>query len=154
MAKNLLEINNLDLTIRSNQRTLKILNSINLNIQSGKITGLVGHSGSGKTMIARFILGLLPKNAKVKSGEILYNLKSIINKRHQLRGNKIAVVFQDPLGSMNPLYTVSQHFTIILKNRYSFNKDTITEHTKKCLNDVELINVPGILDKYLSLIHI
>tara|TARA_B110001454_G_scaffold33323_1_gene32664 strand:- start:6683 stop:8239 length:1557 start_codon:yes stop_codon:yes gene_type:complete len=148
MAKNLLEINNLDLTIRSDQRTLKILNSINLNIQSGKITGLVGHSGSGKTMIARFILGLLPKNAKVKSGEILYNLKSIINKRHQLRGNKIAVVFQDPLGSMNPLYTVSQHFTIILKNRYSFNKDTITEHTKKCLNDVELINVPGILDKY------
>ena len=144
MQKSLLNIKNFSLNIESDKGLERILSSINLDIKEGEITGLVGQTGSGKTMISRLILDLLPSGARIENGDILYNSNSILDKRKKIRGNEIAIIFQDPTGSMNPLYTVSQHFNFILKNRFNYTQKDINHIIKKCLKDVSLINIAGI----------
>ena len=148
MQKSLLNIKSFSLNIESDKGLERILSSINLDIKEGEITGLVGQTGSGKTMISRLILDLLPSGARIENGDILYNSNSILDKRKKIRGNEIAIIFQDPTGSMNPLYTVSQHFNFILKNRFNYTQKDINHIIKKCLKDVALINIAGITKKY------
>lgn len=102
----LLEIKNLNLFFGENQA----LYDINLKFDIGKIHTLAGESGCGKTMTAMSILRLLPKSAIIKSGEIIFEGNNLLynseKQMQKLRGNKIALIPQDPMTSLNPLYTI------------------------------------------------
>jgi oligopeptide/dipeptide ABC transporter ATP-binding protein len=104
--KNILEIKNLNLFFGENQA----LYDISFQLTKGKTHALVGESGCGKTMTAMSIIKLLPKSAVIKSGEIIFEGQNILNYKERelrdLRGNKIALIPQDPMTSLNPLYTI------------------------------------------------
>ena len=117
--ENILEIKNLDLFFKSDDKEYQALYNINLSLEKGKIHSIVGESGCGKTMTAMSVLRLLPKNAFIKSGEILFNGNNLLNytnsQMRELRGNKIALIPQDPMTSLNPLYTVGNQLIEAIK---------------------------------------
>ena len=106
----ILEIKNLDLFFKGEERDYQALYDVNLSFEKGKMHSIVGESGCGKTMTAMSILRLLPKRAYIKSGEIFFNGENLLeykeSQMRDLRGNKIALIPQDPMTSLNPLYTV------------------------------------------------
>lgn len=108
--ENILEIKNLDLFFRGETCDYQALYDINLNFERGKLHSIVGESGCGKTMTVMSIMGLIPKTAYIKKGEILFNGENLLNYKpsqmREIRGNKIALIPQDPMTSLNPLYTV------------------------------------------------
>ena len=111
MDDNILEISNLVVQYTSDGNTIHALNGINLKVKRGETIGLVGETGAGKTTIAKSILRILQTPpAKICSGEIMFegqNLMSLSEKEMQkIRGNKIAMIFQDPMTALNPVKKV------------------------------------------------
>ena len=118
----LLEIKNYSMSFRCESGIYNALNNISLSIEPKSMVALVGESGCGKSMTAMSILRLLPKNAVVNSGEIIFdgiNLLTLKNSEmNKVRGNKIALIPQDPMTSLNPLYTIgNQLLEVILKDK-------------------------------------
>lgn len=106
----LLKINNLNLGFEIEDNFYSAVKDFSFELQKGSIHSIIGESGSGKTMSVMSIIKLLPKNAKITSGEILYNGVNLLNlsekEINKIRGKKIALVPQDPMTSLNPLYTI------------------------------------------------
>ncbi len=116
----LIRITDLSVEYRTGGATAKALNKLNLTINKGEALGLVGESGAGKTTTALSILQLLPKDVGfVTNGEILYHGESILKKSEKemtnIRGAKISMVFQNPLTSLNPVFTVGEQITMVLR---------------------------------------
>ena len=116
---NILEIKNLNLAFNLQGRDFQALYDINLNLEKGKTLAIVGESGCGKTMSAMSVIRLLPNSAKILSGEILYNGEDLLSlpekKMQKIRGKEIAYIPQDPMTSLNPLYSVGNQIKEILE---------------------------------------
>lgn len=106
----LLEIRHLNVEIQTRRHTLTALNDVNVSIARGEILGMVGESGAGKSMLGNAVIGLLPDNVSVRSGQILLEGKDIVRlsaqERNALRGAKIGAIFQDPLTSLDSLMSI------------------------------------------------
>ncbi len=96
-----------------------VLEKVSLDIAPGEVVGLVGESGSGKTVLSHSILGLLPPNGRVTSGSILWQGRELQNLSEKqlrpIRGKEIAMIFQDPQASLNPVYPVGRQIEWVLK---------------------------------------
>ena len=119
-----LDIKNLNLSFRLEQGIFPALYDVSLSLKKGEIHALVGESGCGKSMTAMSIIKLLPKNAVITSGEIFYkdvNILDLSNKEMQkIRGSEIALIPQDPMTSLNPLYTIGNQLSeVISKDKSS-----------------------------------
>ena len=106
----LLTVNNLTLGFRKQHEINTVLHNITFSVFPNEILGIVGESGSGKSVTNLAVLGLLPKrNTDIKSGEILFEGKSLLTKNEKelqkIRGNEISMIFQEPMTSLNPVYT-------------------------------------------------
>ena len=136
---NLLSIKNLTINFKENQN---VVDNVSIEIPKGKTVAIVGESGSGKTLSALSILKLLPTNAIIENGSIIFNDKDLLklpqNKIEKIRGNKISTIFQEPMSSLNPLHKIDKQI-----------KEIITTHNNK-VNSEELNQF--VLK--LSLIHI
>ncbi len=126
MDKNLLEIRDLAVEYHTDDAMIYAVNSINLTIRKGETVGLVGETGAGKTTIAKSILRILPTPpAKLVSGEIFFEGEDLVKlserDMRKIRGNKIAMIFQDPMTALNPIETVGFQIaeTIKLHNNVS-----------------------------------
>ncbi|KQR63294.1 ABC transporter ATP-binding protein [Acidovorax sp. Leaf160] len=108
----LLEVQNLVVEFPNRRGTLRALDDISFSIAPGEILGVVGESGAGKSLTGASIIGLLEPPGRIASGQILLEGERIDNlpahKMRQVRGRRIGAIFQDPLTSLNPLYTVGQ----------------------------------------------
>lgn len=108
----LLEVHNLVVEFPGRRGTLRALDNVSFSIAPGEILGVVGESGAGKSLTGASIIGLLEPPGRVASGQIVLQGQRIDNLLHEqmrhIRGRKIGAIFQDPLTSLNPLYTVGQ----------------------------------------------
>ena len=123
MSEAILEIKNLWVIYKTDLETVAAVNGIDLRIDKGKTMGLVGETGAGKTTTALSILRLLPSNTgRILKGSIAFDGKDILEmdeaRIHAIRGDKIAMVFQDPMTSLNPVMTVGEQIAeaILLHN--------------------------------------
>ncbi|RTZ41543.1 ABC transporter ATP-binding protein [Candidimonas sp. SYP-B2681] len=111
----LLEVRNLNVEFPSRRGTLKALQDVSFSIAQGEILGVVGESGAGKSLTGASIIGLLDPPGRISGGEIRLNGKRIDNlpddQMRRLRGREIGAIFQDPLTSLNPLYSIGQQLT-------------------------------------------
>lgn len=112
--ENILEIENLSVHFPINIGTVQAVNRVNLKLRQGEVMGLVGESGCGKSTLGFSILRLLRPPGRIVDGKILYHGQDIIRmNKHELlslRGKRIAMIFQDPLTSLNPLFRIDQQF--------------------------------------------
>ncbi len=123
MAEINLEVKHLQVTFRTGGGTLQAVRDISFSLERGRTLAIVGESGSGKSVTSKAILGILPGNAAVTGGEILFAGQDLLKLSEKalcrLRGDKLAMIFQDPLSCLNPILPVGKQITevILLKNR-------------------------------------
>lgn len=106
----LLEVNDLHTSFFTPAGEVKAVNGVSFNLDRGKVLGIVGESGSGKSVTAYSIMQILEKTGKIVSGSIKYDGQELVgigeNGMKNIRGNKISIIFQDPMTSLNPTYTI------------------------------------------------
>ncbi len=114
---------------------------VSFELEKGKMHALVGESGCGKTISAMSILQLLPKTAKITDGKIIFNGEDLLdnNKMQKVRGAKIALIPQDPMTSLNPLYTVGNQLLEVIKIHQGLKGD---EAYKKAVQALEEVQIP------------
>ena len=121
MAK--LEVKNLTISFRTNNGAVRAVRDISFDLNEGETLAIAGESGSGKSVSARAIMGILAGNAMVDNGEIIYDGRDLLKideeDFHTLRGHKLAMVFQDPLSALNPIMKIGKQLTeaMILNNK-------------------------------------
>ena len=124
MAKKL-QVNNLSISFRTVSGKVQAVRGINLDLEQGETLAIVGESGSGKSVTSKAILGILAGNSIIEGGEIMYDGKDLLKipeeEFHKIRGDKIAMIFQDPLSSLNPIVRIGKQLTeaMLLKNKLS-----------------------------------
>lgn len=149
---NVLEIKNYTMSFKLNDGIYTLLNNISLEIPSNSMIALVGESGCGKSMTIMSILKLLPKNAIVSCGEIIFNNQDLLKLNdtqiRQIRGTDIALIPQDPMTSLNPLYTIrNQLFEIINKN-HNYSHEDMEKRAIEVLDIVKMSKAKNILSMY------
>jgi len=149
-----LEVKNLNLGFETEAGFRQALYDVSFSLEKGKIHALVGESGCGKTMSAMSILKLLPKTAIITSGEIIFDGKNILtlpkSDLEKIRGAKIALIPQDPMTSLNPLYTIGdQLLEVIHKHQGLKGKDA----EKKAVEALELVQIPSAAERLKSYPH-
>ena len=131
----LLEIKDLRLDFHTYRGRVKALNSVNLKLYKGEILSLVGESGCGKSVTALTIINLLPENAKILGGQILFNRENLLQKSKEkmrvIRSKEIASVFQDPMTFLNPVLTIGTQLEETFKLDAKALKQAVTAQKTK-----------------------
>lgn len=147
----ILEVKNLNLGFNCECGFRQALFDVSFSLEKGKMHALVGESGCGKTISAMSILQLLPKTAKITGGEIFFKGENILNKNIQnLRGAKIALIPQDPMTSLNPLYTIGNQLLEVIKIHQGLKGD---EAFKKAVQALEDVQIPCAKDRMNAYPH-
>ena len=148
----MLEVKNLNLGFNLESGFCQALYDVSFSLEKGEMHALVGESGCGKTISAMSILQLLPKTAKITSGEILYNGENLIEKKdiYKLRGSKIALIPQDPMTSLNPLYTIGNQLLEVIKIHQNLKGD---EAYKKAVEALDAVQIPCAAERMKSYPH-
>jgi len=148
----LLEVKNLVVEFPGRHGTLRALDDISFSIASGEILGVVGESGAGKSLTGAAIIGLLEAPGRIASGEIWLEGGRIDNldfeaMRH-IRGKRIGAIFQDPLTSLNPLYTVGRQLTETIRAHLPVSAREARERAISLLNDTGIPGAQARIDHY------
>ncbi|WP_311370436.1 ABC transporter ATP-binding protein [Anaerococcus hydrogenalis] len=150
--KNLLEINKLHTYFKTRRGLIKAVNGVSCTIEEGKTLGLVGESGSGKSQTAMSILQLFEPNQKIYDGEIIFDGKKISDyKRSQMekiRGNDISMIFQEPMSSLNPVFTVEKQISEVLILHKKMNKKEAAKRVEELLAQVKIPNPHVVAKQY------
>ncbi len=153
-AKNetILEVKNLSVYFETLDKRIDILKSVNLYVKKGEVVGIVGESGSGKSTLAQTIVGVLDSPpAFIGSGEIIFDNEKIIpfNRKFNFRGKGINMVFQEPIISLNPVYTVRRQIEEAMDIAgYEKNKVHREEIMEKILRELMIRDVERVLNSY------
>lgn len=142
MGKTLVDIKNLRLSFFTPAGEVKALNDISIKMEEGDVLGIVGESGSGKSVTAYSLMGLVPYPGRIIGGTIDFNGHRINEMTEEqlrdIRGNEVSVIFQDPMTSLNPVYTIgNQIMEVILLH-------TDKDKKQACERAVELLTLVGI----------
>ncbi len=139
--KKLLEINDLKVTFSTHLGNVQAVRGISMDINEGEAVGIVGESGSGKSVTMMSILGLLGSNCNI-SGNIIFNDKNLSKlpekEMEKIRGNEIAMIFQDPMTSLNPVFSVGFQLTEPIKKHKHMNKN---ESFKRAIGLLDLVGI-------------
>jgi len=134
MAKVKLSVKNLNVSFRTPQGFVRAVRDINFDLYEGETLAVVGESGSGKSVTSRAIMGILEGNSIIDSGKIIYENEDLIKIReedfHKLRGNKLGMIFQDPLSSLNPIMKIGKQITegMIVNGKHLKNRKKALAH--------------------------
>lgn len=140
-----LSIDNLKVDYVTDDGIVHALNGVSLELMQGETLGLVGETGAGKTTMAKCIMGILPKRTgKIRSGEITFEEKNLLKcsekELQSIRGAQIAMIFQDPMTSLNPVLTVGEQIAEAVENHERCGKARAMERAEEML---ELVGIPA-----------
>ncbi|WP_332396150.1 ABC transporter ATP-binding protein [Vibrio metschnikovii] len=148
----LLEVNNLRIEYPSRHGVHVAVKSLTLDIQRGEIVGVVGESGAGKSTVGNAIIDLLSPPGTVAGGEVFLNGEKIsglsIEKMRQVRGSKIGFIFQDPMTSLNPLFTVEQQLTETIHANMKVSNEQAYQRALALMNQVGIPQPENRLKQY------
>ena len=148
----LVEIKNLSIRFPEGNSTFEAVKGISFSIGKGEIVGVVGESGSGKSMSALALMGLLPKDAEIASGSLCFQGEDLVTmkpeKRRQLCGSKMAMVFQEPMTAMDPLMRIGPQVEEALAVHTQLTKEQRRARALEALRDVDLPAPEEIYRKY------
>ncbi|SJZ34695.1 peptide/nickel transport system ATP-binding protein [Cetobacterium ceti] len=144
MRENLLEIKNLNIVYEADGEKVQAVNNFNIELKEGETLGLVGETGAGKTTTALGIMRLIPNPpGKILSGEITFDGKDLLKESEEvmrmIRGNKISMIFQDPMTSLNPVLTVGEQIAEVIEIHENLNR---SEALIKAQEMLELVGIP------------
>ena len=144
MARKLLSVRNLKTSFFTHVGEVKAVRGISFDVNEGEVLGIVGESGSGKSVTSLSIMGLLQYPGRVVDGEILLNGEDILtyskNQMRRVRGKEIAMIFQDPMTSLNPVYTIgNQIMEMILEHE----KMSRREARARAIEMLKLVGIPA-----------
>ena len=150
----LIEVKNLNLGFNTETGFKQALWDVSFSLDKGKTLALVGESGCGKTISAMSIMQLLPKTAQITGGTICYNGKNLLDipekEMQKIRGAKIALIPQDPMTSLNPLYTIGDQLLEVIKTHQNLDGE---EAYKKAVESLELVHIPCAEARFNSYPH-
>ncbi len=138
----LLEVNNLSTSFFTDAGEIRAVDNVSFELDIGKVLGIVGESGSGKSVTAYSIMQILAPTGKIVSGSVKYAGQELVGAdektMHGIRGNKISIIFQDPMTSLNPTYTVAHQLMEAIMLHTDRNK---TQARDRALEMLQLVNV-------------
>ncbi|MGH2749539.1 MAG: ABC transporter ATP-binding protein [Actinomycetota bacterium] len=151
----LIEIRNLRTELRLRKKTVHAVNNLSLTIKPKETLGLVGESGSGKSMLALSIMRLLPSPfGTITAGEILFDGQDLASAKEsamrRIRGNRISMVFQEPMTSLDPLFTIGSQITETIRAHRQVSKDTAR---KAAIEMLERVRIPSPAERFDSYPH-
>ena len=148
----LLELKDLKTYFHTKRGIVKAVNGVSYSVDAGKVLGVVGESGSGKSVSAMSILRLLDDNGFIDGGEILFDgrdlTKLTTNEMYKVRGNEISVIFQEPMTSLNPVFTVEKQLSEPLMIHQGMKKKEAMEKAVELLSDVKIPNPEVVAKQY------
>ena len=155
MAQNTLEVKNLKISFRTNNGKVQAVRDISFDLERGRTLAIVGESGSGKSVTSKAIMGILAGNSIIEGGEIIYDGKDLLkideDEMYKIRGDKIAMIFQDPLSSLNPIMRIGKQITeaMILKNKASRREsrkdfNNMLKLLEKCMVEADPSNAAAV----------
>ena len=150
---NFLEVKDLVVEYTQNKQIVHAVNGVSLSLEKGKTLGLVGETGAGKTTIAKSIMRILPDiAAHIRGGEVWLNGENLLekseNEMYDIRGSKIAMIFQDPMTALNPLMTVGDQIAEVLLLHQTEDKKAAME---KAGDMLEMVGIPR--ERYVEYPH-
>lgn len=156
----IISVNNLKTYFYTNQRCNKAINGVSMEIKRGKTLCIVGESGCGKSVTATSIMQLLPKLSRIEEGEIIYHsedgrgdihierLERNGKQMRSLRGHDIAMIFQDPMIALNPVYTIGWQICEMIRSHERVTKKEARDRALQLLKDMGIPNPEKRIDQY------
>lgn len=148
----LIEVDDLHTFFKTKKGIVKAVNGVSYKVEAGKTLGIVGESGSGKSVSAMSILKLLDGNGYIDSGKITFKDRDLAEctqkEMYQIRGNEISVIFQEPMTSLNPVYTIEKQLNEVYLTHQKMSKAEATKKSLEMLESVKIPNAQSILKQY------
>ncbi len=147
----LLEVNHLQTNIYTENGVVKAVNDVSFTIREGETVCIVGESGCGKSITALSLMQLVPENGKIEGGEINFNRRNLLNLNkkeiRRLRGNDIGMIFQEPMTSLNPVFTIGEQMIEPIQEHLLLSKK---DAYKKAMELITMLGIPN-ADKIVNL---
>ena len=148
----LLEIKHLHTNFKTKKGIVRAVNDVSYSLEAGKTLGIVGESGSGKSVSAMSIIRLLDGNGYIESGEIYFDGKDIRKctdkEMYHIRGNEISVIFQEPMTSLNPVFTIEKQIGEVFMNHQGMKKKEAYAAAVEMLREVKIPNPETVAKQY------
>ena len=150
--ENVLEVNQLRTTFSLDKSTSVAVDGVTFVLKAGETLGIVGESGSGKSVTSLSIIGLISKPSGKVEGSVKYKNKELVNlsekDMRKLRGKEIAMIFQEPMTSLNPVFTIGNQMLEAIKIHFSLTKKESRDYAIKMLEHVGIPRADKILNEY------
>ncbi len=150
----ILNVKNLETSFYTAEGEIKAVRGVDFHLNEGEIFGIVGESGSGKSVAIKSILSLGPDNCKIKNGEVIFEGQNILKQSRKelvnIRGNKIAIIFQDSLSALNPVYPIGAKLIEVIRRH---NKLSKREAATKAVDLLNMVGIPDARQRMKSYPH-
>ncbi|MGH2699643.1 MAG: ABC transporter ATP-binding protein [Actinomycetota bacterium] len=150
----LLSVRDLAVQFVTRKATVRAVNGISFDLEPGETLGIVGESGCGKSVSSLAMLGILPKSGRITSGEVVFDDVDLVklpdSQLRQVRGKEIAMIFQDPMTSLNPVLTIGHQITESLRKHLGMDKE---EATKETVSLLDRVGIPAAKDRIKDYPH-
>ena len=150
----LLEVKDLSVSFYTTRGTIRAVRGVNVRLEAGETLGIVGESGSGKSVTARAILGLIDLPGRITGGDVVWKGESLLHgkkagaRARSVRGKQASMVFQNPMTSFDPLFTIGDQINEVLRYHLGMSKKQATERSIELLGLVGMSNPERRVDQY------
>ena len=144
MGKKIIEVNDLKTSFYTHLGEVQAVRGVSFSVKKGEVLGIVGESGSGKSVTSMSVMKLVSYPGKIKSGEIIFKGENLIDKTDKemlsIRGDKISMIFQDPMTSLNPVYTIGNQIIEAITRHQNVGKK---EAREKAIDMLRMVGIPS-----------